>query len=68
MPDRYLAKDAVTLAGLLMPSCVERYLKRNVVGGLVGFCKNLNKEAVSNMGGIVHCDAGSNGQQHLVLE
>ena len=26
---RYLARDAVTLAGLLMPSCVERSLKPN---------------------------------------
>ena len=29
---------------------------------------NLDEEAVSYMGGIVHCDACSDGQQHLSLK
>ena len=33
MSFRYLAKDAVTLAGLLMPSCVEMSLKTNMIQG-----------------------------------
>ena len=30
--------------------------------------QNLDKEAVTNMGGMVHCDACSDGQQHLSLK
>ena len=30
--------------------------------------ENLDKEAVSNMSGIVHCDASSDGQQHLIRD
>ena len=69
----------MTLAGLLIPSCVEGSFKTNMVHGEMFKVieakydprwdvksENLYKEAVSHMGGIVHCDAGSDGQQHLI--
>ena len=37
-------------------------------GGCNAVNENLDKEAVSDMGGIVHCDACSDGQQHLGLK
>ena len=53
-------RDPVWPAGTLLSGDEE--------GGCEAVNQNLDKEAMTNMGGIVHCDACSDGQQHLSLK